>query len=364
MNLYFDNIIFSLQKAGGVSVVWYELLRRAINDNEINAFFISSKSDNIFGNRLTIHNDAIIDDHLSLYPTQIQRYLNPKISGIKGIFHSSYYRTVREPNIQNVTTVHDFTYEYYRKGLPKHVHFFQKSNAIKNSDHIICVSENTKKDLLRFIPKIEESKISVIYNGVDSSYYQFTSSNLIKSSKVPFNCGEYLIYIGDRKSDYKNFTLAVNVCKNTKIPLVIVGGGALNQNEVIFLDSEMGAINYVHLSGIDNKELNILYNNALCLLYPSLYEGFGIPVLEAQKAGCPVIATKSSSIPEIIGSVSTLVEKPEISMISHIIKQLKNDSNFRLQQINIGLNNSSRFSWDKCYEETKEVYKKLNQKMN
>jgi glycosyltransferase involved in cell wall biosynthesis len=359
MKLIFDNIIFSLQKTGGISVVWYELIKRAIEDSEIQTKFIESKNHNLFRKFLNIPNSSLIKNSFDFIPINIQRYLNPIKVEPNGIFHSSYYRTAHNSKIINVTTVHDFTYEYFRKGFPKWLHSLQKANAIKNSKRVICVSENTKKDLLKFNPNTEPTKIHVIYNGVNEVYQVIKNADKNLKNLIPFSKNEYSLFVGDRKSGYKNFIIAVKACRKVKIPLVLVGGGMLNYTESSFLTHELGANNFIHLKGLENSQLNILYNNAFCLLYPSFYEGFGIPVIEAQKAGCPVIAVNISSIPEVIGPVSTLLENPTVENIAEMMNQLKDDSDFTNTQIKIGLKNSSRFSWDKCYQETKQVYKQL-----
>jgi len=359
MNLFFDNIIFSLQQSGGISVVWYEILNRLLKDPDINIHLIDTPNQNYLRKNLSIPKSNILKNSLSKYPLIFQRYLNPSING-KGIFHSSYYRTTNSKNIINITTVHDFTYEYYRKGLPQIVHSNQKYRAIKKSQKIICVSENTKRDLLKFYPKTDENKIRVVYNGVDDLYHVLKKKNKEQlGDLVPYSVGEYALYIGDRISKYKKFNIAVKACKETRTPLVMVGGGNISNLEHLFLKSELGENNYSHLSGIINEQLNFLYNHALCLLYPSVYEGFGIPVIEAQKAGCPVIAVNISSIPEVIGPVSTLLNKPSADNMGELINQIKKNSGFTISQIEVGLKNSNRFSWDKCYQETKQIYKEL-----
>ena len=292
MKLLLDNIIFSLQKAGGISVVWSENLKRLANDNDIDFKCLDYLGNNIFSKSIKLPEDKLIikNPRVSL---QIERYLSPDVTiKDKTIFHSSYYRSLNDPKVHNITTVHDFTYEYYRKGLPKFIHKTQKYKSIYNSKTIICVSENTKLDLLKFCPGISEEKIKVIYNGVDKDY-KVVNENV---DFIPFENGGYLLYVGDRKSIYKNFKMAVEASSKVSLPLVIVGG-VLSKNEKKYLNTTLRN-NYILLSGISNKELNLLYNNAFCFLYPTTYEGFGIPLLEAQRAGCPVISSNISSIPE------------------------------------------------------------------
>ena len=207
MKIIYDNIIFSGQKTGGISVVWYELLKRIILDARFVCLFIedSNCKNNIFRKKLSLNN-VLIKKGLLL---KFKKYFNPKISlNNKFIFHSSYYRTSNNPNAINITTVHDFTYEYFSKGLKRYIHTYQKNKAIKKSDFIICISENTKKDLLKFVNGVDEKKIRVIYNGVSENYFQLKNVN---SNLLPFDKNSYVVFVGARNG-YKNFNFAVHYC--------------------------------------------------------------------------------------------------------------------------------------------------------
>ncbi|MFV0267751.1 MAG: glycosyltransferase family 4 protein [Draconibacterium sp.] len=359
MKLYFDNIIFSLQAAGGISVVWYELIKRALADNDMDIYFLEDVNKNILRQLLDIPHHRRLGCPLAKLPLKFQRYLNPNIQKAKGIFHSSYYRTANSSNLLNVTTVHDFTYEYYRKGVAKTVHSWQKGNAIKNADKVICVSNNTKSDLLKFYPDTPPEKIEVIYNGVDESYGVLSSCSINQLEKlVPFNSKEYAVFVGDRKSNHKNFRVAVESCKKTDTPLVLIGGGVITEKEKKLFEQTKFK-QHEHLSGISNTQLNIIYNNALCLLYPSSYEGFGIPVIEAQKAGCPVVAANNSSISEIAKGSAILIEDIDPESFADKIILLKVAPALVDQLTTNGITNANRFSWDICYQQTKNLYLKM-----
>lgn len=356
MRIIMDNIIFSLQRAGGISVYWYELLKRLI-ETDSECFFYESKNQNIFRQRLDL---KTIQE--SRIPLQLLRYL-PFIGNIPegAIFHSSYYRVPLDTqNAALITTVHDFTYEYFRKGLPKRVHQLQKGHAIRNSDGIICVSENTKRDLLKFYPYIDESNIQVIYNGVGEEFRKLDEPQKFFSQKFEtLKSGKYMIFIGDRSS-YKNFELTIDILKKfQEFELVVVGGREFSEQDKKLISPVENRIK--HFRGMNGERLNLLYNNAFCLLYPSCYEGFGIPVVEAMKAGCPVIGVNTSSIPEVAGDGAVLLEKIDIESLQVAVNKLK-DVNFRKNLIEKGLLQSQNFSWNKCFEETFKFYIKILEK--
>lgn len=352
-----DNVIFSLQKGGGVSVVWSEHLKRLMKDKrfDVSCIEYNNAEENYFRKGLVIPQEQLEKRSSRFMP--IKRYLN-----IKGrieapyVFHSSHYRIDTNINAKNVITVHDFVYEHFVEGLRQRVHSCQKWNAIRNADAIICISDSTKKDLLYFLPDIDEKRISVIYNGVDESYCILPPSEY--SLNLPYETGEYLLYVGDRKSPYKNFKAVIDACVSLKLPLIIVGGGPMDSAEKKGMDCLLGEGHYCVMRGLSNRELNELYNRAYALVYPSLYEGFGIPIIEAQKAGTPVVCCYSSSIPEVVGDTDLCIKSCDTRDIIDGLRQLQNDE-FRGEIIKKGNANSQRFSWDKTYEGTTKVYLNL-----
>lgn len=342
--LYLDNIVFDLQKSGGISVVWYELLKRICYNNDFCTGYIDNLgSTNPYRRGLDIHHDLILKSDLCL---AVSRYLPVSIKGDSPfIFHSSYYRYCKNLNAINITTVHDFTYEYYRKGLAKKLHCWQKYQALRHSQYIVCISENTKRDLHKFVPDIKGKKIRVIYNGVSDDY--FVQDDQDATSNIPFEKGRYVIFVGNR-GGYKNFDFLKKTINKSNYNLVIVGS-PLSDEEVCDLEKFIPQERYVCTGFLPNKELNVLYNHAAALVYPSAYEGFGIPVIEAQKAGCPVIAYNGSSIPEIIGETPLLMNELTEKELLAKLSLLANDELMRKVRDD-GLRNAARFSWERMYQ--------------
>lgn len=356
MKIYFDNIIFSLQNSGGISIYFYEILKRFHRDN-IEFYMLDSidtTNKNIFYKKLNISKERIKEK--SIFFNKILRYLDTKIKEKeKFIFHSTYYRICNSKKAINVTTVHDFTYEKYFKGLKKYIHIFQKRRAVLKSDLVVCISQNTKKDLLHFIPKAKNKKIVVVYNGVSDEFFKKEKPE--NKTDEYYSKEKYILYVGARKG-YKNFSLALEVIKNLddEFKLIFVGGENLKLDEKLEIENLIGK-KYEHLVGISIEKLNSLYNYAFCLIYPSDYEGFGIPVVEAMKAGCPVIAYNNSSIPEVSGP-SLLVNNNTAEEYIENIKILKVKEN-RAKIIDEGVKYSKKFSWEKTYIQLIENYEKI-----
>ena len=358
MNIVIDNIIFRWQKSGGISVVWHELIKRMLTNLpfKFSLKFIEYKgcNRNLFHKGLGISNNDILYTK-SCKCFLLERYFSEHIKQVKDrfIFHSTYYRTCSNPKAINIITVHDFTYELYSKGIKKWLHSLTKDRSLRKADYIICISENTKKDLLRFVKGIDRKKIRVIYNGASDDFYQI-NDNTQKSSSLQKN---FLIFIGSRAS-YKNYQLAVEVASLSNMKLLIVGN-KLNEKEKSLTKNFLGE-NYRELGHISNYELNKLYNRAFALIYPSFDEGFGLPIVEAQKAGCPVLALNNSSIKEVIGDIEQLVKTPKASFFCLQINKLK-EQNYRNSVIKRGLENAQRFTWSKTYSEYIEFYTEIEE---
>ena len=349
--IVFDNIVFSLQRAGGISVVWQELLSRFIKSGCNNLSFIEHPSDNgnVFRQKLDLSQGKILTPSLRWFT--LERYCNPKIKSQEPfIFHSSYFRTCPNMNAINVTTVHDFTYDYFYKGKRRgaFLHLWQRNRAIRNADVVVCISENTKRDLLKFLPDVDENKVNVIYNGVSEDY------QVIESKDASLK--DYLLFVGERVA-YKNGHWFAEAIKDTDYK-VLFCGKPMTDEEKLFYNSTLGEVRYKVMSGLTNEELNRVYNSVKCLVYPSSYEGFGIPVLEAQCAGCPVIALNTSSIPEIIGDTPLLMNDLTKEELMSKLRLLEDEST-RSQVVTNGLENSKRFTWDNAYLQYRALYEEL-----
>lgn len=349
--IFYDGIVFSLQKSGGISVYFLEVFKRLNLDFLVSLY----PNDNIMLQTSILHNEIeekhFLKKNCPLFLLKFLRYFDVSVPKGISVFHSTYYRLPffwQRKNIRIVTTVHDFTYERYSSGLKRVLHSFQKKRAVVNSDVIICISESTKQDLFHYIPEARDKEVHVIHNGVSDGFYPFFNRNfgLSNSDKV--------LFVGAR-SGYKNFVELVKaIASKERFFLVIVGGGDLTDHENDLLETYIPGRFEFH-KFLPNEQLNQIFNDVFAFVYPSLYEGFGIPVIESMKAGCPVIASATSSLPEISGNAAILISPVNADQICQSLDLIAL-SDFREDLIVKGLENSSRFSWQLTCLKLEKIY--------
>jgi len=231
-----------------------------------------------------------------------------------------------------------------------------KKKTFSRVDHIISISENTKRDLLKFFD-IEESKISVVPLGIDFSLFQNVVRNLDVSNKP------YLLYVGSREV-HKNFNGFVKAVASSSLLMadfdVIVIGERFNAAEKNFISSLGFAFDQVkQISRVTDLQLAQFYSNASVFVFPSLYEGFGIPPLEAMAAGCPVVSSNTSSMPEVIRNAGVYFNPHDIEEICNAIEKVVFSEDLKNQLVTLGYENIKNFSSSKCASKTLEVYSRL-----
>jgi len=229
-----------------------------------------------------------------------------------------------------------------------HLHF--KKIAIRNADAIVCVSENTRKDLEYFYSKEVKNKlVRVIYNGLSDEF--LTTVETIGSPRPN------VLYVGARHP-YKNFEMVIDaVVRLDDFRLVIAGGWALSGAEQEHLERMLPG-RFEVLQNLNTKELMEVYQQAFCLVYPSSYEGFGLPVIEAMASGCPVIAGNNSCLPEITGEAALLMDEPTPLAICQAIDTLRN-SDVRAGLVARGKAQAKKFSWNTTATELTKLYQEL-----
>lgn len=336
-----DGIIFSLQRHGGVSAYFRELIKFA-DKQELNGVV-----------RLAGPCRGRIPSELKTLtceiaaPRSFERYRACSLPPSSSVFHSSYYRLPDDRRVPSVVTVHDFIYERYHKGPRRWIHSWQKNAAIRAARSIICVSDSTRRDLLEFVGVKPGQSVHVIHNGVSDVYRPLEH----QPSSAPF-----VLYVGLR-GGYKNFAQALRAMEFLPdFELHCVGGGRFRQDELADLsDSIARRVRYLGFVG--DEALNALYNQAVCLLYPSSYEGFGIPVVEAMRAGCPVVSVGCRAVTEVGGDALTIAEALDARALADAV--LKTVSADRTNLIEKGLLAAGAYSWEKTHAGTLAVYRSL-----
>ena len=330
MKIIFDGIIFELQKIGGIS----KLFENIFKNLKVNFKILLTNTKPKF-NKF----DQIFEDK-----SVLRRF--KKVNLDKNyVFHSTYYRLSNSTN--NIVSFYDFTHEIFKKNNPKTIILKKiKYNAAVKSKKIICISEHTKNDLLNIYGKEFEKKVSVVYPIISDSF-------LNNSPDENFN--NDVIYIGSREK-YKNFENTVQAVKKIKfLRLKIIGGGKLSIREKLYLKHHLPN-RFVHLSYITDDQLKDEYNKSFCLVYCSYYEGFGMPIIEAMKSGCPVISRKGSSLTEVVGKSQFLLNEGNYKEIAEALEAL-NDNKIRYLEKKLNLDNIKRFDTSETIQKLENIYK-------
>lgn len=271
------------------------------------------------------------------------------------IVHETYYSRNRTVNdyAKTVVTVYDTIEELYPEYFPKNKRTIEIRKAVfRRSDHLVCISESTRTDLIALY-KIDPEKISVVH----------LASSLTVSAEPPVDIGhQFFLYVGNR-GGYKNFLGLLAAFAESALykthKIICFGGGYRTRFEKERME-QLGIPNdrIVFVSG-DDSLLARYYAAAQAFVYPSLYEGFGIPLLEAMECGCPVICSNSSSIPEVAGDAAIYFDVRDAHDVSNAMRKVTQSAEERLRLIEKGKVRIKQFSWDKCAQQTFAIYERL-----
>lgn len=346
MAIHIDGIIFSLQQHGGISVYTRELLSHLVAEGVSTVLTMEMPISQVVDYNL--NTSLLVEQRAS---RSVERYRRCRTTETASVFHSSYYRQPSQQSIPSVVTVHDFTYERFNAGLRKWVHMSQKYAAIRSAQAIICVSEATRQDLEEFVGVRKEQQVYVIPNGVSETFRPLPSQELVSK---PF-----VLYVGARDG-YKNFSLMLHALNSLPdFELHCIGGGMLRPDELSMVPLPVRC-RVRHLGFVSEETLNEHYNRAICLAYTSSYEGFGIPVIEAMRAGCPVVCIDCKAVLEIGRDALTVVQGADPLELSEAIQKTC-DNTYRNKIIAKGLNVAKQYSWCDTHKRTLQLYKSLGE---
>jgi glycosyltransferase involved in cell wall biosynthesis len=367
-----DPQIFNLQTTGGISKYYTELLSALMDEKSVSITLPLLYTDNLHYKKSPLFNSSFQNKHSFLIRhSKIFRSYQPRKLREKNaenvirllkkqefdLFVPSYYDGYFLKHIGNkpfVLTVHDMINELFP-------HYFtddkttvpNKKLLMERAAKIIAVSENTRKDIIKLYSDIDPEKIEVIHLA------QNVETGKEVDAILPEN---YILFVGNR-SLYKNFSFLLKaielLLKNTPgLQLLCAGGGSFDRDELRLI-GELDLCEKVQQQNFEDSELSAYYEHARCFIFPTEYEGFGIPVLEAMACGCPVVLGRHSSFPEVAGDAGIYFDLNSPQDLSSKIKYLLEDDEAREKFKLKGLERSKLFSWKKNAKETLQAYRSV-----
>jgi len=267
--------------------------------------------------------------------------------------------SINKTDSRSVVTIHDLIFDlfpHHYPGVDRTVYELKTRFAVNHADVIIAASESTKKDILKTYGTAEE-KIHVVYQSCDPIFYHPPVAD-ITAYALP---KDYMLYVGsvtERKNLLAVAQAYLHLRAEDRIPCVIVGHGkryaeALRQ----FITDHGLTDSFMFLENVPTEHLPALYARAMCFIYPSLYEGFGIPILESMASGCPVITSDISSLPEVGGDAALYFDPKSPEQIAAIIKQVIGDQSLRSTMREKGKIMSAHFDRKEQAKRIIEIYR-------
>lgn len=368
MDISIDYQIFSLQKFGGISRYFVELCAALSKQKKDTVSIYAYDHMNFYLSDDHKNRNIILDNKKnSKYTAFIRnmcKFHADFINSSASILHKTYYYDAInfKRNSRSVLTVYDMTHEIYPNYFRRSkITSLAKKIAVDQADHILCISKSTRDDLIRIL-NCDERKITVTPLAVSSDFLM--KKNLHESrNKEDFTEKPYILYVGSR-AGYKNFynfvkAYSVNNRIMRDFDILCFGGGNPTSAEIEFFIQSGVDLRKVHFRSGSDDELIKAYSNAHFLVYPSEYEGFGLPLLEAMTLGCPVVCSNTSSLPEVVGQAAVTFNPSSVEDMSTAFEAASYDSGLRHEKILSGYERTKLFDWDKTAALTANAYREL-----
>jgi len=265
------------------------------------------------------------------------------------------------PQLPQIITVHDLLPFHYPSLLPRWVPYYEYflPAIIKGSTAVVCVSEFTRQEVLERYPSITDEKLKVIHGGVDLERFNPRSQGIISEH---YDIKEYLLCVGEVRpyKNLENVFRALELCPNG--PQLAISGRIFGEHKTK-LENLARSLNIenriVWLGYVPDDLLPNLYSEATAFIFPSLYEGFGLPIIEAMACGCPVISSNRASLPEIGGEVAIFFDPLEISAMAESIKKVCEDTEYRQTLARRGPKHASNFKWESSVNKHMDLFEAI-----
>jgi len=359
MRIHYDHQIFSVQRAGGASKYFQRLINElvATGEHEVSTGLGPLSYWQFSGGCLCEKEKVIsrIDKRIRFAANELFARVGA-LSAREDVYHPTlYYRTYGRKSGAMVVTHHDCTYERYPELFSNHAQIREmKARQFAQATLIICVSHSGREDLHHFYD-VDESKSIVIHHGVD----HVPVGESMERTQEPWGDRPYLLFVGSRWP-YKQFGYVVRALGSLPAlqdySLVVAGGSAFSADENALIQ-ESGLGDRLHkLSFVSDARMRALYSRADLLVYPSSYEGFGFPPLEALRLGTPSIVARSSSIPEVCGDAAYYFEADHFEDFRSRLEDACRNRSGRAELLERGRVIASGFTWERSARETVAVY--------
>ncbi|MFI5305677.1 MAG: glycosyltransferase family 4 protein [Nitrospiria bacterium] len=348
---------------GGVGNYTLYLVENLLKIDSNHRFFL-------FSNQSSKESFSFLGDSKVSFIQGIGPYLRYKIWKEKiDVVHGPNFKLPGKGTRGNLITVHDLALErfplYGKKTFGSSYSSWKTKKRALTADHIITVSQNSLEDIVNLFG-VSKDRVSAIYNGVDRSFFPDRNGEAFLKIKEKYRIkkDQYILFTGTVEPR-KNVNTLLKAFSRSKVlregfSLVLAGGKGWKNENIQSLIQNEGIENELSITGyVAKEELRVLYSFSSCFVFPSVYEGFGMPLLEAMACGAPVVCSNTSSLPEVAGDAAIMVDPFDYEGFSMAIEKIIKDKEFRMNLIRNGLKRVKSFTWEETARQTLQLYEKI-----